>query len=66
MRNGGTVLQLSVNLLTGQSIVVHSPGEGATTGPLSTRGKLITDRMLYLGDTLPECQIVDDSDAACR
>jgi hypothetical protein len=65
-RNAPEVSRLSVNLITGRSIVVQSLREAADVQQHRAHGILIAERVLYLGDTLPECQAIDDGNTVCE
>jgi hypothetical protein len=64
-RNAPGVSRLSVNLLTGQALVVHSPGEESTLPPQTAKGRVLGESVFMLGDTLPECQAVGADDVRC-
>ena len=64
-RNAPGMDRLSVDLLKGRSVVTRSPAEATPARQRSAQGRLLGPQMLYLGDTLPDCRVVDRGDARC-
>ena len=65
VRNAPGMDRLSVDLLQGRSVVTRSPEEATPVRHRSVQGRLLGPQVLYLGDTLPDCRVVDRADARC-
>jgi len=64
-RNAPGMNRLSVDLLQGRFWARVSPEEGVYAGRRSWQGRLLGNPVLYLGDTLPECRVVEGDDSRC-